>query len=1222
MCKTENPLSFDLNSINKSLPYILDFQNRKWLIDTGSENNYVRPEIIGPKVTRYKEHFKVTTPAGTGFGSEYIIINTSRLFKRPSLMKAYVYKFSEKYDILLGHKTMKNHNISVNFKNNALESDKLKIPINTEINNVTLERGLNLVEFPVTTEKKEVLVNEVNKERYKILEGLYSVKDNKIKVYVDCQECMNILPEPMDIDEDFEIHRNSNDPNTNLDEIKTEVPKLIRTGHMNAEEKEEIIALIKKYPEIIKRDQDLLTATDLIKHKIRTNDENPVYSRNYRYPQYFREDVKIEIEKLLKNKIIRPSNSPYNSPVWVVPKKMDASGKRKIRMVIDYRKLNNKTIDDKFPLPNIEDLFGKIGQANYFSTIDLASGFHQIEMEIESIPKTAFSTEDGHYEFLRMPFGLKNAPPTFQRAMNILFSCLPNVLVYMDDIIIFSNNLHEHIKHLESVFKILKKHLLKIQLDKTEFFKRELLFLGHIISKDGIKPNPAKLESIKSFAIPQNQKQIKQFLGLTGYYRKMIPGYAKIAKPLTAALRTDARIDLSNKDYIESFETLKSLLQNEPILQLPDFKKQFILTTDASNYAIGSVLSQNVNGKDLPISYASRTLNKHEEKLSTIEKELLAIVWACKHFRPYIYGRKILINSDHKPLQYLHNMKDPSAKILRWKCQLADYDIDIKYITGKTNVVADALSRISKEPTISDADPIKDLNNQITKYPDYSLNAISDRDNENTSNQQDPKDDFIGNNADDRDSLITQHSQESSHNQIYLVDDPNKIINVENNQIIINRGNPSNNSIKKLHSTKNRFIWYTNYPYSNNLLELCKENLKPNTTYGVYCSDKAVKLKDQILDQIFLEFQRIIETDFPSIIIKRYYKIVDDIENTDEQKDHIANQHVSKTCHRGINDVYYNLRIKCYWPRMLAQITDYVNNCDTCKRIKYDRAPLKPKFNITLTPSQPFESLQIDTFFYNNHKILTIIDCFSKKLYGYLLKNTTGQEIIKCLRNYFSSFPIPNRIQSDNGPEFKNKSVENFLSYHKIDTHYTTPNYSNSNGLINRAHNTLLELMNIITSEKSPDKISVTETLELSLIAYNNTPNKTLNLTPNEITFGQTNKETSNIILEAQVEKYHQSRELINKSIKKLIEFEKSERTEKLNLNRETVSIPDGNIYVKTNYKHKNKPKYRPTKYSTVTKKILTRGRLSKVHPTLIKRPHTNKKIISVQAESDDGPAG
>lgn len=296
---------------------------------------------------------------------------------------------------------------------------------------------------------------------------------------------------------------------------------------------------------------------------------------------------------MLDQGIIRPSESAWSSPIWVVPKKIDASGKQKWRLVVDFRKLNEKTLDDKYPIPNINDVLDKLGKCHYFSTLDLASGFHQVEMHPDDVEKTAFNVEYGHFEFLRMPMGLKNSPSTFQRVMDNVLKGLQNeiCLVYLDDIIVFSTSLQEHIINLEKVFQRLRESNFKIQMDKSEFLKLETAYLGHIISKDGIKPNPDKISAIKKYPIPKTPKEIKQFLGLLGYYRKFIPDFARTTKPLTQCLKKGRKITL-DPEYVNCFEKCKTLLTNDPILQYPDFSKEFNLTTDASNVAIGVVLSQ------------------------------------------------------------------------------------------------------------------------------------------------------------------------------------------------------------------------------------------------------------------------------------------------------------------------------------------------------------------------------------------------------------------------------------------------------------------------------------------------------------------------------------------------------------------------------------------------------------------------------------------------------
>src|SRR5436190_4917647 len=299
-----------------------------------------------------------------------------------------------------------------------------------------------------------------------------------------------------------------------------------------------------------------------------------------------------------------------------------------------------------------------------------------------------------------MPFGLKNAPSTFQRLMNFVLKDFINKIcfVYLDDIIILGTSLEEHLENIQKIFSKLREANLKIQLDKCEFLRKEVAYLGHVITTDGIKPNPDKICAIKKFPIPKTTKEIKSFLGLLGYYRRFISNFSKITKPLTNCLKKNQTIDINNKEYRECFEKCKTLLSNDPILKYPDFTKDFILTTDASNYAIGAVLSQkDKNNKDLPIAYISRTLNTHEINYSTIEKELLAIVWSTKQFRPYLLGHKFKIITDHRPLVWLNSLKEPNQKLIRWKLKLEEFNYTIEYKKGCQNVVADALSRIRPE---------------------------------------------------------------------------------------------------------------------------------------------------------------------------------------------------------------------------------------------------------------------------------------------------------------------------------------------------------------------------------------------------------------------------------------------------------------------------------------------------------------------------------------------
>lgn len=490
---------------------------------------------------------------------------------------------------------------------------------------------------------------------------------------------------------------------------------------MDEKEKGNVIKLITSSQDCFHLPGEQLTATHVLQHKIPTTDDRPINTRQYRFPQLHKEEINKQVEELLTGGIVRRSQSPYNTPIWIVPKKEDSKGNKRWRMVLDFRALNEKTIGDAYPLPNINDILDQLGGAQYFTVCDLASGFHQIKIDPRDSHKTAFTTPFGHYEFDRMPFGLKNAPATFQRLMDLVLSGLQgeNLFVYMDDIVIYATSLEEHERKYNALIERLRKANLKLQPDKCEFLKSKVTYLGHVIGKDGVRPNPKKLEAVRHFPRPKTPKNIKQFLGLAGYYRRFIPDFSRIAKSLTTLLKNDTRFEWTTTQE-ESFEILKQKLCEEPVLQYPDFTRPFILTTDASGTAIGGILSQGEINKDQPVAYASRTLTDNEFKYDTYEKEALAIVYCVKHFRPYLYGRKFTLVTDHKPLMWFKNAQDANMRILRWRLKLGEYDYEVIYKSGKTNVNADALSR---NPVRYEETDCKIINNKKIYNPNCPKDA-------------------------------------------------------------------------------------------------------------------------------------------------------------------------------------------------------------------------------------------------------------------------------------------------------------------------------------------------------------------------------------------------------------------------------------------------------------------------------------------------------------------
>ncbi|KII64900.1 Transposon Ty3-I Gag-Pol polyprotein [Thelohanellus kitauei] len=332
--------------------------------------------------------------------------------------------------------------------------------------------------------------------------------------------------------------------------------------------------------------------------------------------------------------------------------------------------------------------------ARYFTTLDLKSGYWQVPMNEDSKYLTAFSPGPGlgHYEFNVMPFGLTNAPSTFQRLMDAVLKDLNCAIAYLDDVVIFSPNSEQHLKDIEAVLNRFENHGLKINQRKCKFFAQEIEYLGYIVSKEGIKPNTQSLDALKKWQTPDNTKKLQQFLGTCNYYSRFLKNYSKIAFPLYRLLRKGVTW-LWDEDCQNSFKTLISELQNLPTLGLPDRNSSFIISCDASDVAVGAVLSQTRNGKQIPISFASQVLNTSQRRYSTTDKELYALIWSCRKFKPYLYGKKFEILTDHNPLVHVRNMKDTHGRRARWFEELEQYDYDIRYIQGKENIVADALSR-------------------------------------------------------------------------------------------------------------------------------------------------------------------------------------------------------------------------------------------------------------------------------------------------------------------------------------------------------------------------------------------------------------------------------------------------------------------------------------------------------------------------------------------------
>jgi ribonuclease HI len=825
--------------------------------------------------------------------------------------------------------------------------------------------------------------------------------------------------------------------NVNFTEVQNiEVPEKI---------KKEFQEMLKARTNVFADPNEALPYNTNIVATIRTENEDPIYSKLYPYPMGVSDFVNTETDSLLKDGIIRPSRSPYNNPVWVVDKKgTDENGNKKKRLVIDFRKLNSKTIADKYPIPNIVAILSNLGKARYFTTLDLKSGFHQILLAEKDREKTAFSVGNGKYEFCRLPFGLKNAPSIFQRAIDDVLrekigkSCY----VYVDDVIIFSESMEEHVKHIAWVLDQLYEANMRVSWEKSQFFRVKVDYLGFMVSRGGISTNPSKVEAISKFLKPTTLFHVRSFLGLAGYYRCFIKDYASLARPLTDILKGDngkvsagrskkIPVNLDEKQC-QTFEKLKNVLISEDVMLLyPDYRKPFDLTTDASSTGLGAVLSQ--DGK--PITMISRTLKDHELHFATNERELLAIVWALKNLRTYLYGvQNLNIYTDHQPLTFAVSDKNPNAKIKRWKAFIDDHNAKIFYKPGKENNVADALSRQSV----------------------FALEEDASSD------------------------LATIHSEESL---TYTIDSSDKPINCFRNQIILEENAVTSTRTIIMFGQKTRHIIHFND--KQQLMELVFDAVNKDVVNAIACE----------LPILAFVQNKLVET-FPSTKFWHTKRMVIDVLDKNEQKEIIIAEH--NRAHRAAQENVKQIMQDYFFPKMTRLVNETVVNCKVCNRAKYDRHPQKQVIGETPIPSQVGEILHIDIFSTDKKYFLTCIDKFSKFAIVQPIASRTIIDIEPPILQLMNFFPNTKTIYCDNEPSLNSETIKSLLNnrFH-VQISNAPPLHSSSNGQVERFHSTLAEIARCLKIEKH-----LNDTVELilqSTIEYNKTIHSVTNKKPIEI---------------------------------------------------------------------------------------------------------------------------
>lgn len=884
----------------------------------------------------------------------------------------------------------------------------------------------------------------VKPEKGKIPVRMVNVKNKSVKIE-------NLKPLTKHF-KDYEVIKIKSASKYDVVRTKELLSELNLAG-INPTDRPEIEKLCIKYNDIFCLKDDKLTVTKIYKPSLTVKpDTHPVYTRPYKLPQAHKQEVQKQVDKMLSENIIENAISEWNSPLLLVPKK-SAGDNKKWRLVIDYRKLNNALQDDKFPLPNIEEVIESLAGAKYFSHLDLSQGYYQCELKKEDRPITAFSTNRGQYQMTRLPMGLKVSPSTFSRLMTVAMSGLNMeiCLVYLDDIIIFGKTLEEHNKNLSVVFERLRETNLKLNPQKCNFLKTELLYLGHLVSAEGVKPDPSKIEIIKHWSSPQTADEVKRFVAFANYYRKHIKDFARLCSPLNKLTRKNEDFNWT-EECERSFQYLKKCFMNPPVLDYPDFSEKNIFTvhTDASGKALGAVLS-NQNAR--PIAFASKALNSAELNYSTIEKELLGLVWAIRHFRPYLYGKKFEVFTDHRPLVYLFTLNDPSSRLTKFRLALEEYKFDVLYKKGSENVVADALSRISIED-------LKALTPQ-TSFVCTRAQTIKQRIQSEASNKIDtvPLNYIkikIG-------SLKTNTALEAQLEQGILYIDPNS-------------------TLTHLRGVMNRLV---DFNKGTEIKGLIVENTIEN---------KKLKDKIEVLN---------IKGMPPIFVLGKNIRQIDD---KNEQRIIINDFHVLPTAgHAGIRRTINTIKQRYYWKTIDNDVISFIKKCTHCQRNKNIRT--KQPMQLTSTASQAFEKIFLDIVgpllpdAKGNQYILTTQCDLTKFVTATPILDKSTDAVAKAfVENVILNYGVPKQILTDRGTEFMSTLFGKICDLLQVGKLNSTAYHHQTIGALENSHKVLGNFLRIQTNNSYGNWSAW---VPFYKFAYNTTVHSATGRTPFELLFGR-----------------------------------------------------------------------------------------------------------------------
>ncbi|PAA58172.1 hypothetical protein BOX15_Mlig011037g1, partial [Macrostomum lignano] len=869
---------------------------------------------------------------------------------------------------------------------------------------------------------------------------------------------------------------------------------------LTSEQKGLVIDLLKKNKEAFSQTNQDMGLTHLVTHEISLKDTTPVRIPTRRIPPHLQKQVDEQLDDMLAKNLIRPCYSTYSTPLVIVPKK-DGS----IRIVSDFRVLNSRVNYYPYPLPNIQETFAQLSGSKYFSSLDLNSGYWQVPIKEEHKFMTAFSTlTRGQFEYQVMAQGLSNAPGTFQRLMNLVLMGIQHkfAMSYIDDIVTYSEKFEDHLGHLQEVFQRLISAGLKLRPKKCNLFQKELKYLGHIVGREGIRTDPAKIEAIQSWPTPKEVKELRSFLGLCNYYCRFVKNYAEAAHPLFQLTKKGIQNfrEKWTKKHDEAFQQLKQRMTSTEVLAYPEFSEnenvRMVLDTDASEDRIGACLGQiQSDGVERPIAYFSRAMKESEKRYPITRKELLALVDGMKHFRFYLIGKRFLARTDHKAILWLLRQTEAQGILGRWIERLSEFQYDIEHRSGAKHSNADGLSRRPSEPPVEQKDAkIKENEAEIPKMTietsavkqvvtnsvkdqscqtDFTEEYESDSEDEFADDEYEDASDQFEDNDDIYEDARDYFEEEETVCRKLLTD----YLSVPLKKEQLTSAQHADPSIRTLMDWKQKKV---------------REPKLPENASGEL--KKMVKFYEQM--KIEDEMLTVSEDGKRKVVLPERI-----------EKDVFKELHDSPLAgHLGRDKTLQRVRDRFWRPGLVTAVEKYIAECIPCLESKSGnkvRAPVQ-----TFPICEPFHRLHIDLIgpiskeSRRGHRyVLTVVDSTTKFPFAFPVRNQKSATVIKTIQErIFSEYGQCQWIHTDNGKTFVSHQFQAFCTLYGIKHTCTTPYHAQSNGLVERFNK---QIKSIVTCLIEKDHSDWDLLIPAALVAVRTSVNQTTGFTPHYLLFGR-----------------------------------------------------------------------------------------------------------------------